>query len=69
MAQKITLIEKLYADKECVDLQILCDGKTFGCHKNVLSCQSEVFKTMIKNKSLIEKETGIMKTEENDTRD
>ena len=64
------LKEKLYIDsyieKEFVDVQILCNGKTFDCHKNVLSCQSEVFKTMIKNKTLTEKKTGIMKIEEND---
>ena len=64
MAEKLSLIERLYSDKECVDLKILSDGKTFVCHKNVLSCQSEVFKTMIKNKSLIEKDTGMMEIEE-----
>ena len=64
MAQKLSLLEKLYAEKEFVDVKILCDEKTFECHKNVLSCQSEVFKTMIKNKSLIEKETGMMEIEE-----
>ena len=64
------LKEKLYIDsyieKEFVDVQILCNGKTFDCHKIVLSCQSEVFKTMIKNKSSTEKKIGIMKIEEND---
>ena len=76
MTQETSFREKLYADKEFVDVKILCNGKTFHCHKNVLSCQSEVFKTMIKNKaieyaliknkSLTEKKTGIMKIEEND---
>ena len=66
MAQENDLREKLYAEKEFVDVKILCNGKTFNCHKIVLSVQSEVFKTMIKNKSLTEKETGIMKIEEND---
>jgi hypothetical protein len=66
MAQEISFREKLYAEKEFVDVKILCNGKTFKCHKIVLSCQSEVFKTMIKNKSLTEKKTGIMKIEEND---
>ena len=65
-AQKLSLLEKLYAEKEFVDVKILCDEKTFECHKNVLSCQSEVFKTMIINKSLNEKKTGIMEIEEND---
>jgi hypothetical protein len=66
MAKEISFREKLYAEKEFVDVKILCNGKTFKCHKIVLSCQSEVFKTMIKNKSLTEKKTGIMKIEEND---
>ena len=39
--------------------------KTFECHKIVLSSQSEVFKTMIRYKFLIEKESGIMKIDEN----
>ena len=65
-AQKLSLLEKLYAEKEFVDVKILCNGQTFNCHKVVLSCQSEVFKTMIKNKTLTEKKTGTMKIEEND---
>ena len=65
-AQKLSLLEKLYAEKEFVDVKILCDEKTFECHKNVLSCQSEVFKTIIINKSLTEEKTGIMEIEETD---
>ena len=65
-AQKLSLLEKLYAEKEFVDVKIHCDEKIFECHKNVLSCQSEVFRTMIMNKSLTEKKTGIMEIEEND---
>ena len=52
MAQEIsktmTFGEKLYAEKEYVDVKILCNGKTFKCHKNVLSCQSEVSGIMYK---------------------
>jgi hypothetical protein len=66
MTQETSFREKLYAEKEFVDVKILCNGKTFNCHKIVLSCQSQVFKTMIKNKSLTEKKKGIMKIEEND---
>ena len=66
ISKKNDLREKLYADKEFVDVKIVCKGIQFRCHKVVLSCQSEVFKTMIKNKSLTEKKTGIMKIEEND---
>ena len=70
MAQEISkkndLREKLYADKEFVDVKIVCKDIQFRCHKVVLSCQSEVFKTIIKNKSLTEKKTKIMKIVEND---
>ena len=41
----------LFADKEHCDVKIICDGKTFECHKLVLSCRSDVFKTMFKNES------------------
>ena len=60
------LSTKLYYDKEFADVKIVCDGKTFDCHKAVLSCQSELFKTMIKNKALIEKQTAAMEIHEND---
>ena len=59
--------EKLYGEKEFSDVKIICDDKHFDCHKVVLSSQSEVFKTMFKNKSLIEKQSeGMMKIDEKD---
>ena len=60
------LVEKIYAEKELVDMNILCGGKTFQCHKLVLSCQSQIFKAMIENKHLIEKESGVLEFDEND---
>jgi hypothetical protein len=56
--------EKIYAEKELVDINIQCDGKTFHCHKLVLSCQSQVFKAMIEN--MIEKESEVLEIDEND---
>ena len=61
-----SLAGKLYYDKEFADVKIVCIGKTFDCHKAVLSCQSEVFKTMTKNKALIEKQEAVMEIHEND---
>ena len=59
--------EKLYGEKEFADVKIVCNDKHFDCHKVVLSSQSEVFKTMFKKKSLIEKESeGVMKIDEKD---
>ena len=62
------LLESLYGEKDFSDVKIVCgDGKAFLCHKLVLGCQSEVFKTIFKNKSLMEKQSeGVMKIEEND---
>ena len=57
---------KLYGEKEFADVKIVCSEKTFDCHKAVLSCQSEIFKNMIKNKSLIEKPAAVITIEEND---
>ena len=57
---------KLYAENEFVDVKIVCNEKTFACHKAVLSCQSEVFKTMIRFKSSTENQTGVMEINEND---
>ena len=49
----------LFEDKELCDVKIICNGKTFECHKLVLSCRSDVFKTMFKNDSdMAEANTG-----------
>ena len=57
---------ELYDEKEFVDVKIICNEKTFTCHKAVLACKSEVFKTMIRNKSLTEKQAAVMEIEEKD---
>ena len=63
----INLAAKLYGQNEFADIKIVCNGKKFDCHKLVLICQSDVLKTMIKNKSLIEKQfEGVMEIYEND---
>ena len=64
----INLAEKLYGEKDFSDVKIVCgDRKAFLCHKLVLGCQSKVFKTIFKNKSLMEKQSeGVMKIEEKD---
>ena len=40
---------KLFLDKDFLDLKIICEGKEFQCHKNVLCCQIDYFKTMLLN--------------------
>ena len=54
----ITFAEKIFYDenneKEFADVKIVCDGRNFYCHKVILGTQSDVFKTMFKNKSLSE---------------
>merc|ERR1712037_242708 len=61
-----TFAGKLYAEKDFADVKIICNEKTFACHKAVLTCHSEVFKTIIRNKSLTEKQGEVMEIEEND---
>ena len=57
------LSEKMFLKDEFSDVKILCNGKTFPCHKVVLSNQSEVFKSMLSNGcgSMIEASTGEIK--------
>ena len=45
MAQKLSLLEKLYAEKEFVDVKIHCDEKIFECHKGVPIDQGLPIKT------------------------
>merc|ERR1719237_86524 len=54
------LSEKMFLKDEFSDVKILCGGKTFPCHKVILSNQSEVFKTMLGDGcgSMIEASTG-----------
>ena len=50
--------EMLFLNKEnSGDTKIICQGKTFDCHKLVLGCQSEVFQKMFERK-MIESKTG-----------
>ena len=57
------LSEKMFLKNEFSDVKILCDGKTFPCHKVILSNQSEVFKSMLSDGcgSMIEASTGEIK--------
>ena len=53
-----TLVSKLFLDKEFMDLKITCNGKTLECHRVVLSCQSDVFRTMFLNMDMKEAKSG-----------
>ena len=67
LENSINLAAKLYGQNEFSDVKIVCNGKNFECHKLVLISQSDVFRTMIKNKSLVEKQfEGVMEIYEND---
>ena len=56
-----SMYEKLFLDAEFSDVKIICEGKTFHCHKNVLSCQSSVFKTMLNDSDMVEAKLGEIK--------
>ena len=57
---------QLHDEKEFMDVKIVCNEKTLDGHKAVLSCRSKVFKTIIRNKSLTEKQAAVMEINEND---
>merc|ERR1711890_83410 len=56
----LKLHEQLFMKKNLSDVKLVCDGKTFECHKLVLSCQSDVFEAMFKNE-MVESESGEVK--------
>ena len=56
-----SMYEKLFLDAEFSDVKIICEGKTFHCHKNVLSCQSSVFKRMLNDSDMVEAKLGEIK--------
>ena len=48
----------IFNSKKFCDFKIICNGKTFECHKIVLSCQSDVFDTMFANMNMAEAKSG-----------
>ena len=54
----LTLGKKLFMAKSTCDMKIICEGKTFDCHKCVLCCQSDVFEAMFSNIETIEAKSG-----------
>ena len=44
LAAENKLANKLFLKSEFSDVKIFCDDKIFDVHKNILCCQSEVFK-------------------------
>ena len=38
---------KLFLDKHFLDLKIICEGKEFECHKNVLCCQIDYTQSLL----------------------
>ena len=54
--------ELLFMEKDLSDIKLICEEKTFQCHKIVLSCQSDVFKAMFKSGTkMVESESGEVK--------
>jgi len=49
--------ESLLISNEHSDVIVTCDNKEFKCHKNILTCRSPVFKTMLES-NMKEKESG-----------
>ena len=59
------LNEKLFLNRECTgDLKIICQGEVFNCHELVLSCQSDVFCTMLSSGKMLESKSGEVKIDD-----
>eukprot|EP00092_Neocalanus_flemingeri_P059730 GFUD01071490.1.p1 GENE.GFUD01071490.1~~GFUD01071490.1.p1 ORF type:complete len:372 (+),score=93.14 GFUD01071490.1:52-1167(+) len=52
-------IQTIHHDDDNCDVVIICNGKKFRCHKNILSARSKIFKNMLVNDTL-ERKTGII---------
>ena len=50
-------IGKLLLNDEFSDFKIICQGKVFNVHRNILTCSSDVFQPMLTNDTQ-EKQTG-----------
>jgi len=61
----LKLHELLFMKKELSDVKLICEEKIFECHKNVLSCRSEVFEAMFKSGTkMVESESGEVKIDD-----
>ena len=42
-------LEKAFSNMQFADIQLLCNGEKFGCHKVILAARSPVFNAMFNN--------------------
>ena len=42
-------LEKAFSNMQFADIQLLCNGEKFGCHKFLLAARSPVFNAMFNN--------------------
>ena len=54
----------IFAAEEFFDMKVICNGKTFQCHKVVLASQSDVFSTMFLNMEMTEAKLGEVKIDD-----
>ena len=55
-------LEKAFSNMQFADIQLLCNGEKFDCHKVILALKSPVFNTMFSNvemKENINKEVNL----------
>jgi hypothetical protein len=53
-----TAIPSIFFEGEYTDVKIICEEKTFKCHKSLLASKSDVFKAMFDTNQCTEKITG-----------
>jgi hypothetical protein len=59
-----TTMSKLFSEGELSDVDIICDGQTFQCHKVILAMKSDVFKAMLYMNKCMENLTGTVRVDD-----
>jgi hypothetical protein len=59
-----TTMSKLFSEGELSDVEIICDGQTFQCHKLILAMKSDVFKAMLYTNKCTDSLTGTVQVDD-----
>jgi hypothetical protein len=61
-------LKKMMLDPDLADFKIVCEDKSFPCHKNILANQSEVWKTMFSSENWRENKDNSLEIQDFDSK-
>ncbi len=67
-ARKITGMKHMMTSGKYADIELVCQGKKFSCHKVVLAAQSPVFDRMFANECNLETKQGLVEIQDMDSK-